>query len=89
MDDDLETARKRVIFRSHHSGMKENNILIGAFADRYVPTMDADDLAWFEQLLLTTDDIDLHYWMVGRVAVPANLAEHPVMRLLTEFRLVP
>lgn len=89
MTDDLETARKRVIFRSHHSGLKENNLLVGAFADRYVPTMNADDLAWFEHLLLTTDDIDLHYWMIGREPVPAHLADHPVMRLLTGFRLVP
>ena len=89
MSDDLETARKRVIFRSHHSGMKENNLLIGAFADRHVPAMSADDLAWFERLLLNTDDIDLHYWMVGRVPVPPELADHPVMRLLTSFRLVP
>jgi antitoxin CptB len=89
MGEDIETARKRVIFRSHHGGLKENNLLVGAFADRYVPSMSADDLAWFERLLMTTDDIDLHYWMIGRQPAPPELADHPLMRLLTAFKLVP
>ncbi len=88
MNDGLDVARKRVLFRSHHTGMKENDILIGAFADRHVATMSDEDLAWFERLLLDHDDIDLHNWIVGLKPVPVAL-DHPVMRLLTNFRLHP
>lgn len=89
MNDELETARKRVMFRSRTCGMKENTILIGAFAQQHVPAMDADDLAWFEQMLLQTNDLDLFYWLSGRKAVPADLANHPVMQKLLAFKLVP
>lgn len=88
MDDNLDVARKRVLFRSHHTGMKENDILIGAFASRYVPTMSGEDLAWFERLLMDHDDIDLHNWIIGQKPVPDEL-DHPIMRLLTNFRLHP
>ena len=86
MMDELDIQRKRVLYRSHHTGMKENDILVGAFADANLATMSDDDVAWFERLLLDQDDIDIHNWMTGRQPIPAEL-DHPVIHRLLEFRL--
>lgn len=88
MDDTAETRRKRVLFRSHHTGMKENDILFGAFADRHLASLTDDEVEWFEWLLMAHDDIDLNAWMTGKTPYPAEL-EHPVMRRLLNFQYLP
>lgn len=86
MIDEADVLRKRVLFRSHHTGMKENNILLGAFADAHLAEMSDDDVAWFEHLLLEHSDLDIHNWMTGRTPIPPEL-DHPVMHHLLDFRL--
>lgn len=79
------TRRKRLLFRSHHTGMKENDALIGGFADRHLDELSDDEVAWLEALLLENNDIDLYNWMLGKEPVPAHL-DHPVMRKLIDFK---
>ena len=52
MPDSDDAHRKHVRFRSHHTGMKENDLLIGAFVDRYLASMNDDDVAWLERFFL-------------------------------------
>lgn len=52
MSDANEIRRKRVLFRAHHTGMKENDLLIGAFADRHLADLDDAEVEWFEWLLM-------------------------------------
>ena len=86
MSDASEVRRKRVLFRAHHTGMKENDLLIGAFADRHLAGLDDADVAWFEWLLMNHDDLDLYNWITGREPVPEKL-RHPVMTAMTNFSL--
>lgn len=88
MDDANLTRRKRVLFRSHHTGMKENDLLFGAFADRHLPALSDDEVAWLEWLLMAHDDIDLNAWITGRSAYPQAL-DHPVMHRLLSFQFKP
>ena len=85
MPDPLDDRRKRVIFRSHHTGMMENDLLFGGFADRYIASMSDEDVAWFESLLMNHADNDLYNWVMEKEPVPPNL-DHPVMRRLLEFK---
>ncbi len=88
MADAAETRRKRVLFRSHHTGMKENDILIGAFADQHLASFTDAEVEWFEALLMNHNDLDLNDWLTGKVPYPAEL-DHPVMRLLVRFQYKP
>jgi antitoxin CptB len=85
MSDAADTRRKRVLFRCHHTGMRENDLLIGAFADRHLAEMRDADVEWLEWLLMTHDDLDLYDWITGREAFPAAL-DHPVMHSLAAFK---
>lgn len=87
MADHLETRRKRLIFRAHHMGMKENDVFFGAFADAHVGNFDAAQLDRFEALL-AENDMDLFNWVTGKVPVPSRL-DHDVMRLVLSFSLFP
>jgi antitoxin CptB len=84
MSDAAEVRRKRVRFRCHHTGMKENDLLIGAFADRHLGRMADADVEWLEWLLMAHDDLDLYNWITGRELMPSEL-DHPVMRALASF----
>lgn len=83
--DDLEVQRKRLRFRSWHRGMKEMDLLMGGFADRYLAEFDGAQLATFE-LLLRQSDTDLYNWVTGAGTPPAEL-ESDVLRLLLEFKI--
>lgn len=86
MSDANEVRRKRVLFRAHHTGMKENDLLIGAFADRHLADLDDAEVEWFEWLLMNHDDIDLYNWITGREPAPESL-QHPVMTAMKNFKL--
>jgi antitoxin CptB len=80
----IEIRRKRLIHRSRYTGMKETDLLLGAFAQRYVPDFDAGQLDDYERLLEETD-ADLFDWATGRQPVPAR-CQNAVMRLLQNFK---
>lgn len=85
MSDTQEHRRKRLAFRCHHTGMKENNLLLGAFIDRHMDELSDDDIAWLEHLLADRNDVDIFNWITGKEAAPADLA-HPVMDRLIAFQ---
>lgn len=87
MSDSMENRRKRLRFRCHHTGMKENNLLLGAFVDRHLAELSDDDVVWFESLLEGANDLDLFKWITGKEPAPTEY-DHPVMRRLVDFRYV-
>jgi antitoxin CptB len=80
----IEIRRKRLIHRSRYTGMKETDLLLGAFAQRYVPGFDRGQLDQYEHLLQETD-VDLFDWATGRQPVPER-CQNAVMRLLQNFK---
>jgi succinate dehydrogenase flavin-adding protein (antitoxin of CptAB toxin-antitoxin module) len=80
----IEIRRKRLIHRSRYTGMKETDLLLGAFAQHYVPGFDTSQLDEYERLLEETD-VDLFDWATGRAPVPER-CQTTVMRLLQNFK---
>ena len=84
--DDLESRRRRARYRSWHRGTKEMDLLLGGFADRYVPTMDLDALDEFERLIGLPDP-DLYRIYRRELALPAELSR-PLLDLYMNFKIV-
>jgi antitoxin CptB len=87
MSESLEIRLKRLKFRSWHRGTKEMDLLVGSFADRHLAGMTAAELDLFEPLLDLPEPV-LYAWLIGREA-PDSDYNHPVMRLLIDFKYVP
>ena len=83
MTDDLEKRRKRLRFRSWHRGTKENDLLMGRFADAHLSGFDSAALDLYEAIL-DLPDPDLMGWISGQSPLPEGL-DNPVMRLLLTF----
>lgn len=82
--EDIEIKRKRLIFRSGHRGTKEMDLLMGSFAEKYVPSFSESELAEYEALLQESDP-DLYDWIVGR-SEPAPEIRDGVFRKLKAHR---
>lgn len=79
-DENIEKRRKRLKFRSWHRGIKEADILLGSFADRFLEQMTVEQLDLYENLLREADS-DLVAWITGNSEVP-QIYQHDVMKML-------
>jgi len=87
MTSDLESRKRRLIFRSSHRGTKEADIMIGSFVERNIETMTEEDIAWFERFL-EENDVDIMAWMIGRQQPPAEY-EGPLMEAMRRLDYLP
>ncbi|TDI63640.1 MAG: succinate dehydrogenase assembly factor 2 [Alphaproteobacteria bacterium] len=79
----MDDWRKKLKFRSWHRGMKEADIILGRFADVYLPQLTKQELYQFDALLACTDHVLLD-WINGRVKVPEEY-DNNIMKLLKNF----
>ena len=82
---ELETRRKRLLYRSVYRGNKENDVVLGQFARAHIAEFTAAELDQYERLLQAGDN-DIYDWVSGRAAVPAD-ADTPILRKLLAFRV--
>ncbi len=76
----LDFRKRRAAFRAWHRGTREADLMIGGFANAYLPEWDAAALDWFEALL-EEQDVDVMAWAIGTQVVPARF-ESPWMEKL-------
>ena len=86
-DSDLEFRRRRALWRASHRGMRELDLVLGAYARTHVVSMDGDAIAQFESILAAADT-DLFDWIMGIAPVPAQY-QGPVIDALRASRLRP
>ena len=77
--------RKRLRYRAWHRGTKESDIILGAFADAKLPSLENDGLDAFEALLDVPDPV-IYDWVTGRVPVPDEM-DTPLIRELLAFKI--
>lgn len=78
MDQDLRLRRLR--FRAGHRGIREADIAMGGYFDRWHAEWTTADIAWFEALL-EEQDVDILAWAMGTQAVPARWQGEMMTRL--------
>jgi antitoxin CptB len=79
-NESLEIRRKRLKFRSWHRGIKEADILLGSFADKFLAQMNAQQIDKYENLLREADS-DLVAWITNDRPAPEKY-DHDVMAML-------
>ena len=79
----LDARCKRLLFQSWHRGTRENDFLLGSFAEISLSGFDSTQLDRFEALLGCTDP-DLFDWII-RGGAPPQQHDHDVIRLLRNF----
>lgn len=85
MTEDIAIRRKRLLHRSRYTGMKETDLMLGRFANKYVKSFTDEELEIYETLLKAGDP-SIYAWAVGREEVPAEYATS-VMKKLQKFAI--
>lgn len=79
-DETIQNIRKKLIFRSGHRGTKEMDMLMGSFAEKYVPNFTEDELKTYEELLQENDP-NLYNWIIGKEDAPDKIQSEIFTRL--------
>jgi antitoxin CptB len=72
MTEDVRLKRLRI--RSWRRGIKEMDLILGAFCDAELAGLSDADIALYEDLL-SENDHDLYAWVTGRAAPPPRFAD--------------
>jgi len=77
---DRDTRLKRLRFRARHRGVREADMLVGGYFDRWHASWSEDEAAWFEALI-EEQDVDILAWAMGTADVPARWRGEMMRRL--------
>lgn len=80
-----ETRLKRLLMRSRRRGMREMDLILGAFADARLAALDDETLDRYEDLLEENDQ-DLYKWVSGAAEAPARHA--PILASVAAFHRI-
>ena len=87
MSEDIETRRRKLLFRAQRRGFRELDLYMQQFVDAHLGRLDAHQLDEFEAVL---DIPDQHVfdWIMGRGEPPQKLRSE-VLDLVLSFRYSP
>ena len=84
MGADLDTRRKRLLFRSLRRGTRESDLVLGGFAQANLSTLDEGQLSHFEALL-DHNDPDVLAWIIGLEQPPPEFNTE-LLALIRKFK---
>ena len=63
--------RSRLKYQSRKRGIAENGLLLGTFADKYLDTMNEEEMMLYDRLInLPSNDWDIYYWVTCTKPTP-------------------
>lgn len=81
----LEKKRKQLIFRSGHRGMKEMDLIMGSFANKYIQTFTPEEIEQYE-IFLDVSDPDLYNWYLRKEEI-SEKHKHGVSDLFLKHKI--
>ncbi len=84
MDDGIEIRRKQALFRAQRRGIKELDLIFGAFAAAHLNSLDANELGRLEELL-ALPDWQIFRWIMGKEEVPRRY-DNAIFARLRDYR---
>ncbi len=70
MTNNIEIRRRRLKYRTSHTGTKETDILLGSFVEVFIESLDESEIQDFEDLLSIGNDPLVFNWIVSRESAP-------------------
>ena len=70
MTNNIEIRRRRLKYRTSHTGTKETDILLGSFVEVFIESLDESEIQDFEDLLNIGNDPLVFNWIVSREPAP-------------------
>lgn len=84
---DLIKRKKVLKYRANHRGIKEMDIVLGTYADKYLDGMDKAGLDQFEELINIPDQ-DFFRYLTNQEDIPEEY-NNDIMKTIKSFRFTP
>lgn len=84
---ELSPRRRRLLFRAHHRGTKETDLMVGGFVTRHIAAFTEAELDELEAVLELLD-VDLADWLSGRRPIPAEVMTPMLTRMAEECSML-
>jgi succinate dehydrogenase flavin-adding protein (antitoxin of CptAB toxin-antitoxin module) len=83
---DLESRRRRIIYRSKQRGLLEVDLLLGSWATENVPRLSEQELDEYETFL-AEETIDIFNFVTKKDQLPAHLKDFKVIKQIQDYSL--
>jgi antitoxin CptB len=80
---DLDTFRRKLLWRATHRGLKELDLVLGGFARQNVSGMSTAELDQFDAIV-SLPDTDLYGWLMGEPGAP--ISRWPMLSRILTFK---
>ena len=82
---ELETLKKKIIYRANYRGTKEMDILLSKFVDKYINTFTKKELEDLYDFLNLEDEIIYNYYQTKKIN--KKIKKNKVIEIFSEFKL--
>jgi antitoxin CptB len=86
MQHSLETRRKRLRYRTNHTGTRETDVLVGGFVAEYGDSLDGEAVGALEDLMDGAHDPEILGWITGHQPIPERFRTGTMDRILEFVR---
>ncbi|CBI76416.1 conserved protein of unknown function [Bartonella clarridgeiae 73] len=83
-ENQLDSRRRRLIFRAWHRGIREMDLILGQYVDAHIAKMNDQTVSELEYIM-SFEDRDLLTWITGEVSVPYKV-DSPLFRDIINYR---
>ena len=82
---ELETLKKKIIYRANYRGTKEMDILLSKFVDKYINTFSKKELEDLYDFLNLEDEIIYNYYQTKKINKKIRI--NKVVETFSKFKL--
>ena len=84
--ENIDTRRRRLLYRACHRGTRELDLLLGSFVKNHGVEFDFHMLERFETLL-EHEEVQLQSWLLGDSDIPPSVDKELLLRIIEEQKL--
>ena len=82
---ELETLKKKIIYRANYRGTKEMDILLSKFVDKYINTFSKNELGELFEFLNLEDEIIYNFYNYKKL--DEKFKKNKIFELFVEFKI--
>ena len=82
---ELETLKKKIIYRANYRGTKEMDILLSKFVDKYIDTFSKEELQDLFDFLNMEDEIIYNFYQTKKIN--KKIKKNKILQIFSEFKI--
>ena len=82
---ELETLKKKIIYRANYRGTKEMDILLGNFVDKYIHKLSKEELEDLFDFLNMEDEIIYNIYQTKKV--DKKIKKNKILEIFSKFKI--